>query len=189
MHAKVFHDGSATIYVILVRMLLMAFANEIFCDYTKWWVIQMFYRLKRQFVFMFFGSIFWTSVSEAKPCAVLYEHPHREGAAWEIEDGTDSQNISDAMIERREWCGSVRGYCKGRDRSWNDSVSSIYVSRSCSLTTWVDQDFNGTKVIFEGIFFGTTFGTIPIDDQLTSFKCSCSDPLTSDIGGPSTFYN
>ena len=116
----------------------------------------------------------WTPTSPAKECAVFYEHPHQGGAAWGLEAETESANISNAMIERRTWCGSLRGYCKGRDRSWNDSVSSIRVNPGCHLMTWSDQDYTGDTKLFYASSLENVYGSLDIDDRITSFRCTCS---------------
>lgn len=123
--------------------------------------------------------IIWTTALRAEECAVFFEHPHQGGAAWGIEAETQSTNISNAMIERRGWCGSLRGYCKGRDRSWNDSISSIQVNPGCTLMTWAHQDFTGESRQYTAIDTANVYGALTIDDQISSFRCSCALPPDS----------
>jgi hypothetical protein len=121
-------------------------------------------------------STIWATTSRAEECAVFFEHPHQSGAAWELEAETELANISNAMIERRKWCGSLRGFCKGKDRSWNDSVSSIRVNPGCHLMTWADQDFTGETRLFYASGRETAYETLFNDDKITSFRCTCSMP-------------
>jgi hypothetical protein len=130
----------------------------------------------------------WSTAVRAEECAVLYEHPHLGGASWVIEAETQSSNVSDAMIERRKWCGSLRGYCKGRDRSWNDSVSSIQVNPGCALMAWVDHEFSGSKFQFSAVSETNVYGSLPINDQITSFRCSCSVPPDSSNATVSYYF-
>lgn len=130
----------------------------------------------------------WTSTARAEECAVLYEHPHLGGASWSIEAESQSSNIVHAMIERRNWCGSLRGHCKGQDRSWNDSVSSIQVNPGCVLMAWVDHEFSGSKFQFSAVSEMNVYGSLPMDDQITSFRCSCSVPPDSSNATVSYYF-
>lgn len=116
----------------------------------------------------------------AKECAVLYENSSFGGAAWGIQAETDAADISGAMIERRKWRGTLRGYT-GDDRSWNDAVSSVRANPGCVLTMWTDVSFTGEAKIFDGV----SEAQVPLNDAFTSFKCTCSETaITGSDGGP-----
>ena len=111
----------------------------------------------------------------AKQCASLHEHPNFGGAGWAINAETEAADMSGGMIERRRWRGTLRGYT-GKDRSWNDAVSSIVVKPGCVLSIWTAANFGEQLHKYEGLAGAEhRIGQVSQNDQYSSFKCTCEE--------------
>jgi hypothetical protein len=153
--------------------------------FTSLLLISSLAQAREQCINLSFGGRRCFIIPDAPPvkeCAVLYEHPGFSGAAWGIAAETESADVSGAMIERRSWRGTLRGYT-GRDRSWNDATSSIRVNPSCVLDTWTDS-FAGDMQRFDGI----SEAQVPLNDTLSSFRCSCQETVVTNPAGDRFYY-
>lgn len=99
-------------------------------------------------------------------CATLYEHANYGGAAYSIGEKQGS-DIGVIMIERRRWRGNLKGW-SGRDRSWNDAISSVKVKKGCELVTYPHGGFQGKADKFHG-----DFRQVHPNDSISSIYCSC----------------
>jgi hypothetical protein len=125
------------------------------------------------------------TTTNAHAACGLYEQHHGAGPAFQLEDNTSLNDFRGIMISRRSWHGHLSGW-HGKDRNFNDEVSSIAVSKNCSLEIYAAINYaQAVKVLPEGIH--NLQGEF--DNSASSAVCRCgsevhnSKPIT-DASGP-----
>jgi hypothetical protein len=105
----------------------------------------------------------------------FYERENGTGVAFELASNSTQNNIGAIMISRRSWYGYFGGW-QGRDRSFNDEVSSVAVSQGCSVELYKHSYF---QEIIAQLPEGTHNLTPGIDNQATSAICRCGGEIRS----------
>jgi hypothetical protein len=107
--------------------------------------------------------------SIANAACGLYEQPNGMGPAIKLENNTANHDFRNIMISRRSWHGHLSGW-HGRDRSFNDEVTSVAVDENCTLELFENVGYQGSLKSFPN----GTYNLMGIFDNIpSSAVCRC----------------
>ena len=114
------------------------------------------------------ASILLQITIEAQASCKLFTHDHQSGDSFTMSHNQAISNLKDIKLHQ----------ALGLPEDYNDSISSVLVTRRCSLHVWTDANYKGRTSEFHSDdpyngYYHVNLAAYHFDNNISSAYCYC----------------